>query len=206
MKKKRKKRNFGIRYRRYQILFAVLFGTFFLSFLLEWFLWGSGNWQSSEMREGILSLLLPLFLYEGAVYLVTFLSGITVYAPAAAVFVSAGRGMLSSFVLASLFPAESGRDYGLAVLFLFFSVASAWLYSGYSGFCASVSLRLFWDGIRKDPREEEKMFGGVMFNSSLFCNTVNFRFLFSYCTVFFSALALEFFLLFLYALLRSLIV
>ena len=206
MKKRRKRREFGIRYRRYQYLFALFFGIFLISFLLEWFLWGSGNFRLSELREGLVSLLFPLFLYEGSLYLFTFLAGVTVYAPAVGILFSAARGLFSAFALASLFPAESGTSYAIGALLFCLSLCSAWLYSGYSGFCASVSLRLFWDGIRKDPREEEKMFGGVMFNSSLFCNTVNFRFLFSYCTVFFSGLALEFFLLFLYALLRSLVV
>ena len=194
------------RYGRFQIYLMISFAVFLAFFLGEIFFFGSDGGKLVGRDTGIAELLVPLFTCESLFLLLSFFLGITVYAPAFGMIASAARGVLSGFAVSALLPPQGIRGYVLFFLCLFYLLVSSWLQAGYFSFCAMVSMRLFTDGILKTGKEEEgRMFGGTLFNSRLFCNTVNFRFLFTYCLVFFSFYCLALFLVFLYVLLRSLV-
>lgn len=183
---------FGKRYQRYRFFFFLSFILFLTGVLLSlfWFgldrnarLTGAFSWQDQ----------FPLFFVSEALwYLAAFLLGITVYAPAFQILASFFRGLPAGILLGAAMGALSQKGaflfFLLLILYLFFEAS---LFSTYSSFCTLVALRLFTDAETKNVREEEKrMFGGSLFNSTFFRNTVNLRFLSMYILFFFAALLL----------------
>lgn len=178
------------RYGRYRLFFFLSFSLFLLSLVGEMFLFGAGGYALGEGGEVSFSpLFVTLFTGEAIFYLISFLLGITVYAPVVLFLFSLLRGVFSGFVLSTL--AASFPQSGLFpfLLSLFYCLFSTHVFCGYSSFCTMVCLRLFTDQPLASYRAEEKrMFGGSLFNSTFFANTVNFRFLFSYTLLFFASL------------------
>ena len=200
MKKEKMKRRYG----RYGILFTVFLSVFFLSAAAEILFFHEGGkivWGKTE--------LLPLFVrlssWEAVFYLLTFLLGVTVYSAAFSVFSAILRGFFSGYLIALCFFFEKASDVFLFLLVALYLLGSTWLFSAYSAFAGSVSFRLFSDGMTgRFLREEERMFGGTLFCSTLFQNRINLRFLSSYVLIFLAFfLSSTVFILF-YACLRSL--
>ncbi|MBR4288760.1 MAG: hypothetical protein IKT50_04925 [Clostridia bacterium] len=204
METKQRWKNIKKRYRRYETLFYVFLGVFFLAVALELFLFGEEGrilWQKTQTFP----VFYRLFSLEAVLFLGTFLLGITVYSAAFSFVSLAARGFFSAYILSSAFFFESAVDVFLFLLVLFYLLLTAWLYASYSAFAGSVSLRLFSDKCTGNSiGEEEKMFGGTLFYSTLFQNRVNLRFLSSYILIFLAYfIAVAAFTL-LYAFLRSL--
>lgn len=194
------------RYRRYRQWFFVFFFVFLLSGAGQFFLVGSDSWRAIPCETEFLSFLQPVLTVEMILILLTFLFGVTLYSPVLSFLIAAFRGVVSGFVLSGLFPLDQGKKVVLFLLSFLYLVGSSWLFCGYSAFCTAVSTRLYTEGILHVPKaEERRMFGGTLFNSVLFCNTVNFRFLFTYCLIFFAMLFIFFCYCALYAFFRSLI-
>lgn len=204
MEPKRRWKNLKKRYRRYEVLFYVFFAAFFLAAALELiFFRGEGRilWQKTET----LSVFYRLFPLDAFFLLGTFLLGITVYSAAFSFVSLAARGFFSAYILSSAFFFDSAADVFLFFLTLFYLLLSTWLYTSYSAFAGSVSLRLFSDKLTGNSiREEERMFGGTLFYSTLFQNRVNLRFLSSYILIFFAYFVVSAAITLLYAFLRSL--
>ena len=116
------------------------------------------------------------------------------------------RGMPAGFLLGAVMGAFHQKGAILLFfLFLLYFSATASLFSAYSSFCTLVALRLFTDEEAKNLREEEgRMFGGSLFNSTFFRNTVNLRFLSVYVLFFLAALLFCAGLCFLFVFFRSL--
>jgi len=192
------------RYRRYEVLFYVFFGAFLLAAALELiFFSGHGKilWQKTEP----LSVFYRLFPLEASFLTGTFLLGITVYSAAFSFVSCAARGFFSAYILSSAFFFDSAADVFLFLLTLFYLLLSTWIYTSYSAFAGSVSLRLFSDKFAGNSiDEEEKMFGGTLFYSTLFQNRVNLRFLSSYILIFLAYFIVCASVILLYAFLRSL--
>lgn len=201
---KKRSKEFQKRYRRYEILFYVFVAAFFLAAVAEFFFFKESGrilWGKTEP----LSLFYRLFPLEALFFLVTFLLGVTVYSTAFSLVSVSARGFFSAYILSSAFHFESAADAFLFLLVLLYLLASSCLYACYSAFAGSVSLRLFSDGFTGDPiREEERIFGGTLFCSTLFQNRVNLRFLSSYVLIFLAFFLISAISTLLYAFLRSL--
>lgn len=181
------------RYGRYRRFFFISMALFFLFSLLEIIYYGAGGRICSPAPVNWKTLFPVHFTSEVSFYLIAFLLGITVYAPAFQFVSISLRGVFSAYLLSCIAAVldQKGNVF-LFVLVLFYVLASTCMFCAYSSFCSMVSLRLFSDGTLKNYRAEEKrIFGGTLFNSSLFCNTVNLRFLSVYVLFFFCALVLE---------------
>lgn len=201
---KRRTKNFKKRYRRFEVLYFVLGGVFLLSAALEMLLFGEEGRVVLEKTEA-LPLFFRLFPLEGICYLASFLLGVTVYSVAFSFVGCVARGFFSGYVLSSLLHFSSASDVFLFLLSLTYLLISAWIFVSYASFAGSVSLRLFSDGLTGSAlREEERMFGGTLFCSTLFQNRVNLRFLSSYVLIFFGFFAGSAAFTLLYAFLRSL--
>ena len=185
--KKYSKAGFARRFARYRALFFTGLSLFFVFFLL--------SRHFVEIPRAVFlsdEAFLPVFfrlLWRTAPFLLTvFLLGLTIYAPACGILFSSGLGFFGGFVFFSF--VKSG-PWQKSVLFLTALLLFAWLFLSYASFCTLVSLRLFTDPSAGDLRsEEERVFGGTLFHSVLFQNTVNLRFLFTYTLFFFTALLL----------------
>lgn len=181
---KRRTKDFKNRYRRYEIMYYVFGGAFLLAAAAEMIFFGEEGrvlWGKTDT----LPLFYRLFPAEAVLFLLAFLLGITVYSAAFSFISCACRGFFSGYVLSSVFFFDSATDVFLFLLTLFYLLFSTWLYVCYSAFAGSVSLRLFSDGLTGEAiREEERMFGGTLFQSTLFQNRVNLRFLSSYVLIF----------------------
>jgi len=194
------------RYGRFQCYCLTYFSLYLIAALVGCLVFGSYGTQFGGTDTGVRQIFVSLLTGETILFFLTFLLGITVYAPAFGGLSSFSRGVLGGFVAAFLLPPLEIRGWVVFLLYFAYQLASSWLYAGYAAFCSVVAMRLFTDGTVKTGREEEgRIFGGTLFNSRLFCNTVNLRFLSTYCLVFFSSLLFLFFLTSMYALLRSLI-
>ncbi len=191
MIKKQDKRVFARKFNRFRIFFFLSVFFFFSGLLGEIFFFGSGSFLLGEKGGAFQEIFLSLLSAEAAIYLGTFLFGVTIYAPVFGFLASFARGAFSGFALslaAGEFP--SGQGILFFVIVLFYSIFSSWLYFSYSSFCTNVALRIHSDPKPKTNSREE-LFGGTLFYSSLFCNLINLRFLFTYLLFFFASLCLS---------------
>lgn len=178
------------RYARYRLFFFSAFFVFILTLILEMIFFGAGGERVFFSQTSSEEIFPKIFTADALWILFMFLSGVTLYAPFLHFLFAALRGFLSGFVLSAL--ARSGCGVIFFLFSLLFLVFSAWLFFVYSSFCTSVALRLFTDQPLKSYREEEKrMFGGSLFNSTFFCNVINFRFLSLYAAFFLLTLLLS---------------
>ncbi len=195
------------KFKRYRLFFWIGMALFWCGAVLEGIFFGSGG-KGAHTGPVFFSDFLPrLFTVETLCYLATFLLGITVYAPCFQLVSLWFRGCFSAYVAVALFLGAEGKS-GVLLCFLsiFYLLLSAHLFCAYASFCTQVSLRLFSDPLGEQFRtEEETLFGGTLFNATLFRRSVNFRFLFSYTLFFLLSLALLFVLTLIYACLRSLV-
>ncbi len=207
MKFQYSRKGFGKKFRRYQVFFFLSFFLFLASALAEIVLYGSGGVKVLGFQVRTVPFFQPLLTAEAVLHLVSYLLGITVYAPAFSIFASLIRGGISGYIFSCLFASLGGsQSVFLLILCTLYLLSSAWLFCAYSNFCTMVSLRLYTDGILKNvKKEEERLFGGTLFNSTLFCNTVNLRFLCTYTLLFLASLFSCAALVLLYAFFRSLI-
>lgn len=195
------------KFKRYRLFFWIGMVIFWCGALLEGIFFGSGGTDAHTGPIFFSDFLPRLFTVETVCYLLTYLLGITVYAPCFQLVSLCLRGGFSAYVAVALFGGAEGKS-GVLLCFLsvFYLFLSAHLFCAYASFCTQVSLRLFSDPLREQFRtEEEALFGGTLFNSTLFRRTVNFRFLCSYTLFFLLVLALLFVLILIYACLRSLV-
>ncbi len=174
------------RYGRYHRFFFLSMALFVAALLTEAVFYGAGGRAVVLESVDWKNLFSAHFTGEALLYLAAFFLGITVYAPAFQFLSLLLRGLFSSYLLCSIAASFDQRgSVPLFVLVLCYVLFSTSVFCGYASFCSMVSLRLFSDGTLKSYRAEEKrMFGGTLFNSSLFCNTVNFRFLSIYTLLF----------------------
>ncbi len=194
---------FRLRYGRYRILSAILLVLFVLSAVLAVFFSAFPPALITLHPVSFSSFLMPLLWSEATFFLLVFLLGVTIYAPACALAAAILRGAWAGGAIRLFLPLETVRETFLLLTLLLYLIASFWIYAGYAAFCGSVSLRLFSDNSLAAPASQtKKMFGGSLFYSSYFCGAINLRFLSSYCLVFLAALTLSFFCTLLYALLR----
>ncbi len=206
MIKKYNKIRFRQKFRRYRIFFLVCAALFIFALILESTLYGSGGFTAFGGKISFEGFFTRLALGEMLIYLMIFFLGLTIYAPFFAFLISFLRGAFSGFCLSCVFSGIEHRGAVLLFLFTFFYVlSSAWLFMGYASFCASCALRLYSSSAESSQKEEKRMFGGTLFQSTLFCGTVNLRFLFSYFLIFLASLFFCALLALLYAYLRSLI-
>ena len=175
------------KFARYRLFFALSFAVFLAVAASEMIWFGAGVRAVPQTGEAFLPSFARLAAAEGILYLVTFLAGVTVYAPAWQLTAAALRGFAAGFVLSSLLPLSEGG------FFVFFTTALYLLFSGvwffaYASFCTAVSLRIFSSHAERSAGGEERLFGGTLFYSELFCGSVNLRFLFTYTLFFLAAL------------------
>ncbi len=195
---------FREKFRRYRIFFLVSAVLFLSALVLECVFYGAGGFSALGGKISFEPFFLRLAVGEGLCYLFLFFLGLTIYAPFFALLASFFRGALSGFCLSSVFLGAEGKTRILLLIFTFLYVlASAWLFMGYGSFCSVCAFRLY--SSKENGREEKQMFGGTLFRSALFCNTVNLRFLFSYFLFFLASGFFSTLLAFLYSFLRSLI-
>ncbi len=195
------------KFHRYYRFFFLSGAVFLLFLILELFCYGSGGYQMTGGEIAFERLFSNLFFGEGIWFLATYLLGITVYAPAFQLMSAALRGALSGFLLSSLIgELREGSGFVLFFLVLVYCLVSTQLFCCYASFCTTVSLRLFTDAtLKRYPAVESRMFGGTLFHSQPFCNTVNLRFLFSYSMMLFLSLLLSSLLIASYSFFCSLI-
>jgi len=198
---------FGKKFRRYKIFCLLSYGVFFLSVILEMILYGSGGEGALLLPISWREVFVPIATGEALLYLLTFLLGVTVYAPALAFLSSALRGMLCGYVVSCVFSSLSGKESVLLLLLVgVYFLVSASLSCCYASFCAMVSLRIYTDGILRNVKKEEKrMFGGTLFNSTFFCNTINLRFLSAYTILYLAVFLISIVICFAFAHLRSML-
>lgn len=178
---------FRRRYHRYRLFFGLAYAVFLLSFLLSAIFFRRAGATFSGENYAIRETFLRLFSTELILATVLFLTGVTLYAPAVLFLGGIARGVMSGYVLAGFELVSAKNVFTAAFCALYFLLGAA-LFLAYASFCAAVSVRIFSEGTLADPRrEEERMFGGTLFFSSLFCRTINMRFLFSYTLVFLCA-------------------
>lgn len=184
--KKRPRAEWKKRFARYRVLFALGAG-FLLAGVALGAVFAAGR-ETGVGKSEFLPLFLQVLTRSSLALLGSFLLGITVYAPAWQAISALGAGFLSGFAFTSF--ARAGEPAAFAVFLSYFLLRS-WLHLAYGAFGTLVSLRLFTDR-RLSPEEEEgRVFGGTLFNSVLFENTLNLRFLFTYSLFFLSALLLN---------------
>ncbi len=202
-----KSRSYGKKFKRYRIFFYCSLAVFVLSAVLEAVFLGDGGFRFETTGILVQEYFLTLLSMELGFYLLVFLLGVTVYAPFYGFFSSVVRGGFGGFFLSACFhSAKDGKGILLLLISILYILLSSWLFCGYSSFCCMVALRLYSDGIVKSQgEEEERLFGGTLFNSVLFCNTVNLRFLSSYTLFFLAALLFMGILTFFYAFLRGIL-
>lgn len=207
MIKRYNKARFREKFRRYRIFFALSALLFLAVFIGEIALYGDLGYRFLGGAVEFHTFLADLLTGELFLFLAVFLFGITLYAPFFGFLCAALRGALSGFCLSLVFSsAKEGGGIWLLILTFFYLALSAWLFLGYSSFCTVTALRLYSDPLKKNAGGEEKrMFGGTLFNSKLFCNSVNLRFLFSYFLFFLAAIFFTFLLALGYAALRTLL-
>jgi hypothetical protein len=195
------------KFRRYRILFFAGLAVFFVALIGEMFLYGAGGSTTEGGRVVFGELLVRLITYEGVLFLCAFLFGVTLYAPFFQYLALGLRGAFCGFVFSVLLPlCHEAEGILMLLLAFFYFLFSTALFCGYASFCSATALRIFTDSNLKKYRIDEKgMFGGTLFNSTFFCNTVNLRFLFSYCLIFFCAFFFLFLQVLIYAFFRSLI-
>lgn len=207
MIKKYDRARFREKFRRYRIFFALSALLFLAALVGEAVLYGAGGYDYLGGSVIFRDFLTKLVTGETLLYLAVFFLGVTVYAPFFGFLTAALRGALSGFCLSLVFSSAKEEGGVLLLIFTFlYLVGSAWLFMGYSSFCTTVALRLYSDSAAGSVRGEEKrQFGGTLFCSDLFCNTINLRFLFSYFLFFLAAIFFSLLLALLYAFLRTLI-
>lgn len=185
-KRKRRPKAEYRRYRRYSVFFFCGWLCALCGAIFEFCFFSA---PAAQLGTPVLGdFFLSVFGIDAVNFLLLFFFGVTVYAPFFHFALSLIRGFSTAFTLQSLiFSLGEKGSVSTLILFSLYSVLSAILLFAYSSFCTIVSLRIFTDGITWSlKREENRVFGGTLFNSTLFCNTINLRFLFSY-TLFFLA-------------------
>ena len=175
----------GEKFKAYRLVCLISFGLFFVSLIAEICLLGNLSMNAVTVPVSLVSFFRLLVTAEVIGFVFIALTGITVYAPAVMVFTALLRGCFSGFILSVV--VSGVRDWKsliLAVVTAVYLLLSAYLMLGYAAFCTTVSWRLFSVGLSSNVKEEEKrLFGGVLFNSVLFQNTVNLRFLGMYLLI-----------------------
>ncbi|MBR2634652.1 MAG: hypothetical protein IKD31_03630 [Clostridia bacterium] len=199
------KEAFRKKFSRYRHLFFLSSLVFFLSAAAEAWLYGSGGKAAVAYPVVFSQLFCRLLTEELLWYLAAFFLGITVYAPFFHVAASALKGAFGAYTLSCTFHSIVGGKstllFFLTAIYLFFSCQ---IFFGYSAFCTNVSLGLYTDttlGIH--PTREREMFGGTLFNSTFFCNSLNLRFLFTYTLIFGAALLASCLAVLVYCLFRA---
>jgi len=179
---------FGEKFKRYRMLYLAGIAVFFLSAASEMVLIGSAGFTADAAAGIFRDRFMSVFLWEEIGYGMVFLLGITVYAP----FIQYGamlfRGVVSGFLLSVSFGSVKGTE-SLILFFILalYLIGSSHLFCGYASFCTCVCLRLFTDqSLKRYRTKESDLFGGTLFCSDFFCNTVNLRFLFTYSLIFFA--------------------
>ena len=189
----------GPKFRRYRILFFVCFSIFFVSWILELIFFGAASRQVALTGASFGALFFLPAAWEGGWYLLSYLLGVTVYAPAFAAVSCALRGFFSGYVFSCLAHSLSGRQSAFAFFFCSaYLFVSAFLFCVWSAFSTDVALRLFTDRPAHPSSGERRMIGGTLFNSTFFADTINLRFLFSYTVLFLAAVLCSLALLALY--------
>ncbi len=183
---------FAARFGKFRTVFVVGFSLLLASCLVTAFLFRA----PAAVLSGSVSfwpLFRTLLTRNMLMFTLIFLLGVTVYAPVLQIVVLLLQGFFGGFTFSSLASALGSKGSVSAFfLYLLYFLLTAWLTLSYTSFCTLVSLRIYTDGIRWNLRaEEERVFGGTLFNSTLFCNTLNLRFLFSYSFFFFLCLAVD---------------
>ena len=188
MKERRVKICASPKFRRYRRLFFIYALLWVSALVVEMAVFGTGNRRVIASGSAFSDLFFLPAAWEGGWYLLSYLLGVTVYAPAFGAVSSILRGFCCGFVLRCLFQSLAGR--ASVILFfvcaLYFLLSSA-LFLAYGAFCACVSLRQFTDRTLKVQDEEKRLFGGTLFNSTFFAETINLRFLSTYTLLFFGA-------------------
>ncbi|MBP5289113.1 MAG: hypothetical protein J6Z79_04485 [Clostridia bacterium] len=173
---------------RYRLWFAISLAACLLAWILEMALAGAGIRVPSPGGGPFLRAFAPLATWEGILYLFTLLTGVTVYAPAAAILTAALRGFSAGFILSSLLPLSGGKAlFAFCLTTLYLALSALW-FIAYGAFCACVALRIFSSHTEKCAAGEERLFGGSLFFTEYFCGAVNLRFLCSYILFFFASL------------------
>jgi hypothetical protein len=147
-----------------------------------------------------------LFVKEAALYLAVFLTGVTVYGPVLQFALPACRGILAGFAFSAVVGKADGENVLALILpAALYTLLSSQLLFSYLSFCTCVSLHLFTDrSLLPYQNSEKHLFGGSLFYSGYFCNSINLRFLFTYSLLFIFALIFLGGLCVFYAFLRGL--
>lgn len=191
-----------VKFARYRKWFALTLAAFGLTWALEMLFFGA-RVQIEEPVAAFRQTFAGLATREGVLYLVTLLTGVTIYAPAVSLIASVLRGFAAGFVLSSLLPLTGGKAvFGFLFTALYLLLSALW-YLAYADFCACVSLRVFASHAQVRAGGEEQLFGGSLFYAEFFCGAVNLRFLFSYILFFFASLTGQMLLTAGYALART---
>lgn len=189
--------SFGRRYRAYRISFYIYLCVFAAAFAAG-IISGraSPNGGSPAAFGGGISAKLVfysawiLLSKKVLVYLGVFALGVTVWAPPAGAFGAAVLGFFAGGDLSLMISGQSGLP--AECVWCVSVLLEAAVYLMYAAFACAVSLRLYSDKLfmaGDNVDEEGRCFGGLLFNSVMYRNTVNLRFLFSYTAALLIAVA-----------------
>ena len=194
------------KFKRFRILFFILSLLIVTAFLGEVFWLGDDGYSVARSEITFSSFFCELFIRETLILLALFLFGVTIYAPLFGAVCIVARGFFSAFCLSVLYSGiGSGKEVFIFANTLIYLLLSAWILLGYTSFCTATALELFSPPKRTGGAGESRMFGGALFYSAYFRNTVNFRFLGGYFLLFVGVILFQILLSLVYAALQSLI-
>ena len=188
------------KFARYRAWFGATAVLFLLTAALEMVFLGADVRAAARPALSPARHLVALFTGEALWYLLPFLTGVTVYAPALSLLAAAARGLSAGAVLSAHLPAGTGREGAILALTALYLGISTIVYLAYFAFCTSVSAAAF---SAPPAGGEGEMFGGTLFFSRLTARSVNLRFFGSYLFAFAASLVVQAGLSALYAVARA---
>ncbi len=194
------------KFRRYRIFFFVMSLLFAACLVGEVFWFGNMGYSYNRESVAFSSFFSNLFVGELLFLLAVFLFGLTLYAPIFGFLCAGARGAFSGFCLSLLSSdLKSAKGIWLFLICALYLLISSWLFVAYTGFCTTTALQLFSNPSKSARGGEKSMYGGTLFYSSFFQESVNLRFLFGYILFFLGVVFFSFLLTLAFAGIRSLL-
>lgn len=171
------------KFKPYKITFIVFFAllTLALSLGVYLFLSDFSVWRFSDICARIINYCkgsyAPTLIFEMSFFLLVFISGPTIYAPAVSFLSVFVYGVFQGFRISM----GLGAPLVTLLIDILFTFCISYLLVIYSTFVTLTCLKIFRD--TKDEKKEE-LFDGVLFRAGRFCSIFNLRYLASYVMFF----------------------